>query len=130
MTALYLIIWFGFIAGEAYRNYYIIEKSKSRPNYLQSFVLRGMAAILQGVLFNPQNMADYLPVFIFQVSSFWLLFDVLLNYMRQKPFLYVGKDSGYIDKFFVWVNSDAFLLTCKVLAFMVMVLAVFVVYQS
>ena len=130
MITLHLILWLVFIAAETYRNYYLIEVKKTRPMYLQSFVLRGMAAILHGILFNPHNMADYFPVFIFQVSSFWLLFDLSLNYLRGKPMLYMGEQSGWIDRAFTWIGSDGFLFFCKLLTLVVSVFSAIVVINK
>ena len=112
MKTICLLVWIVAILAEAYRNYYIIEIKKSRPNYLQSFVMRGMAAILHGVLFDPQNMGDYWPVLLFQVTSFWLLFDLSLNFLRHKPVLYIGKSSGWIDRFFTWIGSENVYFYC------------------
>ena len=128
MITILLIIWLLFIVAEAYRNYRIIEIGNSRPDYLQSFVLRGMAAIGHGVLFDPANMGEYLPVFIFQVSSFWVLFPVVLNYMRQKPLLYYNTTSGWIARVFAWIGSDGFYFFCKILSLVVSVFAAIVLY--
>lgn len=130
MTILYLFIWLAFIGAEVYRNFYLIEKRKTKPIYLQSFIFRGMAAIAHGILFNPENMADYLPIFIFQITSFWLLFDLMLNYLRRKPALYMGEQSGWIDRAFTWINSDGFTFFCKLLAFLVCVFSVIVIIQQ
>lgn len=129
MKTIYLLIWIVAILSETYRNYYIIEIKKSRPNYLQSFVLRGMAAILHGILFNPHNMGDYLPVLIFQVTSFWLLFEVSLNYLRHKPLLYYGETSGWIDRAFTWMGSLNFHFYCKVLAALVCLFSIIIIYK-
>lgn len=128
MITLYLLLWLVFIAAEVYRNYRIIEINKGKPSYLHSFVVRGMAAIIHGVLFDPHNMAEYLPVFIYQVTSFWILFDLILNWMREKPMLYLGKESGWIDRGFDWVGSEGFLFFCKVLALVACGFSIAVIY--
>lgn len=128
MITLYLLLWLIFIGVDVYRNYYLIEVKKTRPIYIQSFILRWMVAILHGILFDPRNVADCIPVFIFQVTSFWLLFDLILNYLRKKPMLYMGDQSGWIDRTFTWINSDAFLFFCKVLALVLCVFSVIVIY--
>lgn len=128
MIALYLLLWLVFIAAEVYRNYRIIEINKGKPSYLHSFVVRGMAAVVHGVLFDPHNIYDYLPIFIFQVTSFWVLFDLILNYMRGKPMLYIGKQSGWIDRGFAWIGSDGFLFICKCLTLVACFISIFVIY--
>lgn len=91
------MIWIIFIGLEIARNYWLIEKKKTRPIYLQSFVIRGMAAIFHGIIVGVATWQDYLPVFIFQITSFWLLFDIGLNLARKKPLIYKGETSGYLD---------------------------------
>lgn len=108
-----MIIWLLFILAEVYRNYYMIEKQKSSPNYGISFVLRAMAAIAHGIYMDvrydiyPDNMWDYtywesvlilLPLLIFQTTTFYLLFDPLLNYTRKKPFNDIG-EANWLDRF-------------------------------
>lgn len=96
MIAFKLSLWLIFIAVEAHRNYYLIEIKKERPIYSQSFIIRGLAGLIYGILFfNPQSMLEYLPVFLYQLSSFYLLFDLTLNILRSKPLLYVGEHSGW-----------------------------------
>lgn len=97
-----MIVWFIFITLEAYRNWHVIEVQKSRPDYLQSFVIRGMAAVLHGIFMGVTEPSNWYPVLIFQVTSFWILFDPLLNIMRNKPLLYLGDpkkgSSGWLDR--------------------------------
>lgn len=92
-----IIIWFAFIMLEVARNFWMIQKG-DKPNYLQSFILRGMAAIGHGILYNPADPREWLPLLIFQVASFYLIFDFVLNLLRGKHFDYQGKTSGWLDK--------------------------------
>lgn len=93
-----MLIWILFIAIEIYRNYYIIEVVESRPDYLQSFIIRGIAAILHGVLVGVTEPSDWYPILLYQALSFWILFDISLNLVRRKPILYKGETSGYLDR--------------------------------
>lgn len=98
-----LLLWILFIGADVYRNWYIIEKKKQRPDYLWSFIFRGWFAVLHGILFNPQNVSDAIPIVTYQVTSFWLFFDVALNLARKKHPLYTGANSGWIfDKLGKW----------------------------
>jgi hypothetical protein len=92
-----MILWIIFIAIEVARNYYLIEVKKSRPIYIQSFLIRGIAAILHGVYFDVQSMTEYVPIFIFQILSFWWLFDISLNLVRGLSIIYKGDNSGWLD---------------------------------
>lgn len=90
-------LWFVFIGAEVVRNWYIIEKQKTTPNYLQSFILRGMASILHGIAVGVLNTQEYLILIGFQVGSFWILFDFALNLSRGKPPMHKGK-KNWLDR--------------------------------
>lgn len=94
-----ILLWFSLIPAEVLRNYYIIEVDKTKPNYLQSFILRGFIALIHAILFNPQNIIEWLPILVFQLSSFFVIFSPLLNKLRNEEFFYLGKESGFIDPF-------------------------------
>lgn len=98
-----LLVWVVFIGVEVYRNWYIIEKKKQRPDYVWSFIFRGFFAILHGIWIDVQDLPDWCPVLTYQVTSFWLLFDVSLNRARRKQWFYTGENSGWIfDKLGKW----------------------------
>lgn len=90
-------LWFLFIAAEVWRNYHIIEKNKVVPNYLQSFILRGMASILHGIAVGVVNTKEYALLIVFQCCSFWIIFDIALNLSRGKSPIHRGK-KGWIAK--------------------------------
>lgn len=126
MTTLLLLLWLLPIAGNIY-----LDRNGRKPNYLQMFILRGMAAILHGVLFNPQNWNDYFPVFIFQVTSFWLFFEAGLNIVRNKPLLYYDHfegDSGWIDRLFKWAGPTAHAIA-KIAILILCILSIVVIYN-
>ncbi len=119
-----LLLWLIPIAANVY-----MDRKGRKPNYIQMFLLRGMAAILHAILFNPHNVYDWLPILIFQVTSFWLIFEIALNLVRGKHFLYYDHlegDSGYIDRFFAWAG-EKFHAVCKMLCFAVMVWSIIVI---
>ena len=73
-------------------------------NYRVWFVIKAMAAIAHGALFNPAGPDDvgiWGTVLIFQITSFWVVFSPTLNLMRNLSFWYLGKNSGWIDAFFL-----------------------------
>lgn len=92
-----MIIWLIYISLEVLAHYYLIEVKKSRPDYLRFNILRGMASIFHGAYMDVSSWAEYGELLLFQVTSFWILFDVALNLARGKHFLYWGKKSGWID---------------------------------
>ena len=97
--------WLGFIWIEILRNYTLIEIDKEKPNYLHSFVIRAFAGIVCIAFMNPEFDPGSLvswwqsyPSLIFEVSSFYLVFDPALNLWRGKGWDYQGKQSGWLDK--------------------------------
>lgn len=108
-TTSQLLLWIGFIIAEVFRNYTIIQKG-IRPNYLLSFVIRGMASIIHGILFDVQNMRDFMPILLFQCSSFLIIFNPTLNAIRGFDFWYVGRNSGWLDKAF-YEDKGLYILT-------------------
>lgn len=94
-----LLSWLLFILAEVLRNYILIEKYKTRPDYVKSFLIRGIAAITHASLvMGVENWSEAVPVLLFQTTSFWLLFDPALNLLRGKELMYRGKNSGWLDK--------------------------------
>jgi len=115
-----LFLWIVFVLGVAVYHYYLIEVRQERPNYFLWFVIKAMAAIIHGIFFDPYGPEDYvtwLPVLIFQVTSFWVIFSPVLNLMRGLSFWYLGKNSGWIDKFFLKYSA-----LYKVVYFIVMII--------
>ena len=97
-----MIYWLIFIALEIARHYRIIEVKKERPSYISSFFFRAFFAIVCLALtydtFDPfVNFFEFTPYMIFQLTSFWILFDLGLNLVRRKPILYNGENSGWLD---------------------------------
>lgn len=101
-----MIYWLIFISLELWRNYYLIEKQKIKPDYGGSFIFRaffGMVCLIIANPYfdpagNPLTILQALPFAVFQLSSFYLLFDPILNLLRGKKWDYKGKDSGWLDK--------------------------------
>jgi hypothetical protein len=93
-----MYLWLLYILIEIGIHYYIIEIKKSRPFYLHFFLQRGIMAILHGVLLDVDSWEEYMPIFLFQISSFWIFFDLGLNLMRDKKWWYKGKNSGWLDR--------------------------------
>lgn len=107
------------------------DKDGRKPNYLLMFVLRGIAAILHGVLFNPQNMGDYWPVLLFQVTSFWLIFEIALNIVRGREIFYYDmkeKDSGWLDRFFA-LTGPFWHFFAKLVTFALLIWSIILIYK-
>jgi len=92
-----MILWIIYILAEVLIQSYLIDKKNWKPVYFQLFVIRGMAAIVHGIYLDV-SPETYLPVIVWQVCSFWILFDLGLNIARGKAWYYRGKTSGWLDR--------------------------------
>ena len=127
MILLQLFVWIFFIVVHAVVDYREIEYHNSKPNYLVSFIIRGIAAILHGIMMDVTKPEEWWPILIFQVTSFWVLFSPILNLLRGKPFLYLGEDSGWIDRFFI--NRKSFYLSVYILVSIICTLSTILIYE-
>ena len=123
-----LLPWFLVIAGNIY-----LDRNGRKPNYLLMNGIRLIALSWHQLLFNPNEyeLRD-LAVVIFDLTSFWIFFELGLNIVRKKPLLYYDTkelDSGYIDRFFAWAGKEAHTIA-KVLCFILMVLSLIVIHYA
>lgn len=80
--------------------------------YLVVNILRAISMIVHaslvmqaqgGYLVFDYNALRNYAIFGFYLTSYWLVFEIVLNFLRNKPLLYYDRkegDSGYIDRFF------------------------------
>lgn len=128
IITLKLLVWIAYVAFDVWINYRIIEVNKSRPNYLLMTIFRGVAFIVYGsFVWDFQYELWYLNVFIFCTTFFWITFDITLNLIRGKHWLYIGPESGWIDRWGV-KNRDLYYVL-KVMTAIVMVLSVINIYN-
>ena len=117
-----MIFWIIFIILEIIRNYILIEKKKIRPNYAGSFIWRAFFGLVcyilahRGYVDPIVNIVNNIPFIIWQLTSFWIFFDIGLNLSRGKPIGYKGKTSGWLDRLPV-----AYYWLFKVIALIIMV---------
>ena len=76
-----------------------------RPDYLQLNVTRGIVAITFASLVLEATPETSFFILLFQVGSFWLLFDPLLNKFMGRPLDYEGKDSGLTKGIPYWLQA-------------------------
>lgn len=100
-----LIIWLELVVIITFIHHYMIKEMETRPIYMQWWIIRGLAAIIHAVISDEVNiewsieaLVDYWPMLIFQVSSYYLIFDPLLNKLRKLTFIYRGLHSGWMDR--------------------------------
>lgn len=144
-----LLLWLPVIEANVWA-----DATGRKPNYALMFVLRGMAWIFHMVLWVPGDWAGtdfsngvWLGLIgaptVFDITSFWLLFEVQLNIirtLREKQKLtwslllyYDHKegDSGWIDKFFKWLGpkwGPRLHTTAKVLCLILCILSIINLY--
>lgn len=128
MITLKLLCWLAYVAVDVWTNFVIIERNRSRPNYLLLNIIRGMAFIVWGAfIVDFQYDIFYLNYFLFAITSFWIGFDLVLNIVRKKHPLYIGSNSGWIDQFGA-KNRGVYYLA-KVFALVVLVSSIINIYN-
>jgi hypothetical protein len=99
MITLKILLWIFIIVGFALADYYVIKKG-SRPNYLLSFCVRGFVAICyMAWVWDTQYELRTLNLILFCVTSFWILFDILMGSLLHGDPFYIGPNSGWLDRF-------------------------------
>ena len=93
-----MILWLFYIIIDAIANWYMIEKKKSVPDYLPMTLFRGLMLIVIGSLVFHTTLENVWQWILFSTTSFWLLFDILINLLRGKNIFYRGENSA-VDKF-------------------------------
>jgi hypothetical protein len=93
-----MIYWLIYPILEAIIQFHEITYKGKRPNYLVLFLIRAVASSIFILLFvDISCFLQYLSIVLWQACTFTLIFDPLLNYLRNKDFFYKGKNSGWID---------------------------------
>lgn len=140
---LLLLLWHLIIIGFNYwdRN---ITNNGGKPNYLIYFLVRGAAAILHGSLMlivledrytnygslsSWQLLALWAPYLGYQVTTFWLQYEIVRNHWSGEAWLYYDhqeRDSGIIDRFFAFAGPT-FHTMAKLFALAITVLCVILI---
>lgn len=122
-----------------------VTKNGGKPNYVIYFLVRGGAAILHGALMlivledrytdygdlsGWQLLALWTPYLGYQVTTFWIQYEMVRNHWSNEALLYYDhqeKDSGIIDRFFAWAGPEMHAVF-KLLALVLAVLCVILIY--
>jgi len=106
-----LLLFIAVVVIQTFLHYFLIEEFETRPIYAQWFIIRGMIFIFHATLFQLMDMYQYIPIFCWQGSAHFIIFNPLLNKLRSLKkenrgkllyhFWYVGLDSGWLDKLFI-----------------------------
>lgn len=94
------------IFGKAIYNWYQIEKQHKYPKHGRQIAIVAIIALIYQALSGVNKSSEWelaLTILLYQATSYWFLFDALLNLMRGKHLLYIGipdKDDALTDQFF------------------------------
>jgi hypothetical protein len=93
-----MILWLIYILLDAGFNWWLIEKKKTEPDYLWLTIGRWFFMILTGISVPIEDEAGLGLWVLYTSTSFWIFFDLLINWFRKKPVFYRGENSK-IDQF-------------------------------
>lgn len=146
MLTLIIFIW-PLIIVPAFNYYdYKTTHKGGKPNYLLYFIIKGILAIVHGIFLlvvNQDSKTNYsdltawqltmvwAPYLLFQVTSFWLIYEFIRNAWSHRSLFYYDHkefDSGLVDRFSAWIGPDLHIVM-KVLALVICILSVIVIYQ-
>lgn len=135
MTTLKLLVWLLPISVNIYA-----DRNGAKRNYLIVNILRGMCMILHGAMFIDSYEGYWYywwPVIVFELTSYWILFDIGVNYFQKRKefpnswILYYDKkegDSGWVDRIFKWLGPVAH-ATAKMIALAAMIFSIILIYK-
>lgn len=87
-----ILLWLLVPIGKAVVDWYIIERLKKPVDHLIESIFVGMAMILYGAfVFDAQAGTHGAMVIVYEVSSYYIFFELALNALRRKPLDYLGK---------------------------------------
>lgn len=122
------------------------DRKGEKRNYLVVNTVRGIIALVDGVWFLSnkdltfnystasagQLLMLWAPVLSFQLLSYWLVFEIVLNALRHNPILYYDHkegDSGYVDRFFKWAGFEIHFIA-KFASLILLVIAITKLYTN
>lgn len=110
-----------------------MDRKGAKRNYIIVNIFRGAALILHGSWFIDSYEGYWFywwPVLLYQFTSFWIVFELVLNrYLGRGPLYYDTKerDSGWTDKFFAWAGTG-WHTVAKILALFGMIAGIVITY--
>lgn len=94
-----MLFWLAYILSEALVQWRLIKKGWN-PHYLTLFFIRGVFSLIHAFSIGITSWKEYLVLLLFQICSFWSIFNPLLNKLRDKDWDYKGAEeggSGWLD---------------------------------
>lgn len=101
-----LLSWIELVFLQAFIHHFLIHVLKVRPRYFHWVLMRGGVAIFHISIFYFLSIWIWAIIFGFILTSHFAIYNPFLNFLRhfKQPeikFWYLGKDSGWFDKFFL-----------------------------
>lgn len=94
-----IFCWLLIPLTNAFVDAWMIERLKMPIDHLVEFIFRGIFAILYGILvFGIEDGDRGAWVVLYEVTSFYVVFELALNLLRRKPWNYLGNTAA-LDKF-------------------------------
>lgn len=103
-------------------DWYLIEKRKTGVNHVAEAIIRGMVIIVYGgAVFDAQPDTGGW-VILYEVTSFYLIFELALNLMRGRTWDYLGNTSD-MDLFFA--KRRPLFYVAKIISFIAMLVSIY-----
>lgn len=119
------VTWLIVIAVKVAIDAHQIEIKKKNINHGFELLLVAIMAVIHQGLSGVNRIEEWELagcILLFQTMSYWLLFDGLLNLMRDKEFFYIGENAGS-DRLFKKLGMGAYFMS-KVFALVLMIVSI------
>lgn len=127
IITLKLLLWIAVIAAFVWFNLWNIKRG-NRPFYLLENIVKGGLFILYGVyVWDTQNDIRTVNLLLWCGTSWWILFDISMGIGLHGRPLYIGKNSGWIDRLGVKYPLGYWLL--KAIALYVLIATTINIYR-
>jgi hypothetical protein len=94
MGLILFLLWVLYIPIDALVNWWLITIKNVRPDHVLFVIGRGIFASAIGSACFLTGFIQWFHWAVFTISSFWVLFDILLNKFRRLDWDYIGVKDG------------------------------------
>lgn len=89
-----ILLWLLVPLANAALDWYLIEKRKTGVNHVVEVIIRGGVIILYGGAVLNTHADNGVWVILYEITSFYLVFEIALNLMRGRTWDYLGNTSA------------------------------------
>lgn len=130
-----MIYWLSFIPSFNLLDYFVTRKG-GKPNYTIYNIIKTVVGLACFVFMGEFSswtsfFVSGFTVAIFELSSFWLIYEIIRNIWTKQPLLYFDqseRDSGGVDRFFA-DNPDLH-TPAKIAALVLCIFTAIIIYHS